>query len=143
MSSKKRAKNKKSLQNKDLDKVLGKAAEIRELITDIEENIRKAEDLENDAQREIFKAPEIFEKINVKFRENTTKAHKAAKKLKELDNEIKPTEADTSAEARMKQIQFVTLKQQLKEALVNNSTGLEKFRNIQIENLKAEIQVGM
>lgn len=142
MHSKKRAKKKKSPENRELDKILDKAAEIRELITEIEANIGKAEDLENDAQQEIFKAPVIFEQINSKFRENTTKAHKAAKKLKELSNEFKPIENGTSAEARMKQIQFVTLKQQLKEVLLKNGTGLEKFRNIQLENLKSEFQVG-
>lgn len=142
MPSKNRTKKKKSPENKDLDKILDKAAEIRELIADIEANIRKAEDLEKDAQREVFRAPKIFEQINSKFRENTVKAHRAAKKLKELSTEVKPIENEKSAEARMKQVQFVTLKQQLKEVILNNSTELEKFRNIQLDNLKSEFQIG-
>lgn len=140
--SKKRAKRKIKRENKELKKTLDKALEIREIIVDIEANLKKAIELEEKAENEVFKASGIFNEINELFKENTKNGHKAAKKLKELQSECQTAEEDSSAEARMKHLQFVTLKTQLKEVLVRNAEELDKFRCVQLDNLKAEIQVG-
>lgn len=42
----------------------------------------------------------------------------------------------------MKVIQFTSLKEHFKEALNRNGSALERFKRAQIDNLKAEIQVG-
>lgn len=84
----------------------------------------------------------ISKDIDAKFKENANLAHKAAIKLKSFGAEVKKTQNDTSAESRMKVIQFTSLKEYFKDALNRNGDALEKFKKAQIDSLKAEIQVG-
>lgn len=63
-------------------------------------------------------------------------------KLKSFGAEIKKIENDTSAESRMKVIQFTSLKEYFKQTLNRNGSTVERFKRAQIDNLKAEIQVG-
>lgn len=69
-------------------------------------------------------------------------AHKAAMKLKSFGTDVNKIQNDSSAESRMKIIQFTGLKEHFKEALNKNGRALEKFKQAQIDNLRAEIQVG-
>lgn len=63
-------------------------------------------------------------------------------RLKNFGVEIKKIENDTTAESRMKVIQFSSLKEHFKETLNRNENALERFKKAQIDSLKAEIQVG-
>lgn len=85
---------------------------------------------------------DITKEIDGIFKQNASLAHKAAVKLKSFGAEVKKIQDDPSAESRMKVIQFSSLKEHFKEALNRNGAALEKLKKAQIDNLKAEIQVG-
>lgn len=53
-----------------MKKTFDKATQIRELIVDIEANVQKADELEHQAQKEIFRAPGTVQQPKFTLRDN-------------------------------------------------------------------------
>uniref|UniRef100_A0A6P7H6F1 Syntaxin-1A-like n=1 Tax=Diabrotica virgifera virgifera TaxID=50390 RepID=A0A6P7H6F1_DIAVI len=82
---------------------------------------------------------DLTDKIEALFQNNTSICHKINGKLKEIEAEIKSANTD-SAEGRIKLIQLNTLKTRYTKIFKINNTELENFRNIQKENLEAQLR---
>jgi CRISPR/Cas system-associated endonuclease Cas1 len=73
------------------------------------------------------------------FQNNTSVAQQISNKLKEVDSEIKGITVE-SAEGRIKNIQYDTLKKRFEKAFLDNNKLLENYKSIQKQIIKSQLQ---
>ncbi|XP_066146271.1 syntaxin-1A-like [Euwallacea fornicatus] len=82
---------------------------------------------------------DLNDKIDSLFQNNTNISHQIQSKIKEFEAEIQDCDT-TSAEGRIKNIQYNTLKTRYQKIFKLNSTELENFRNIKKLQLEAQLR---
>lgn len=82
---------------------------------------------------------DLNERIDSLFQNNTSICHKINGKLKEMEEELKTIQVD-SAEGRIKNIQYNTLRTRYIDVFRQNSSELENFRNIQKSFWEAQLR---
>lgn len=82
---------------------------------------------------------DLNEKIDSLFQNSTSIAHRIQAKLKEFEQELKDNDT-SSAEGRIKNIQFNTLKTRYQKIFKQSSAELENYRNIKKNQLEAQLR---
>ncbi|CAG9830845.1 unnamed protein product [Diabrotica balteata] len=126
-------------QNANLRKVFERAEVLGQWIDSIEQNVVAIKQYIGRLDTLSVNHRDLTDKIEALFQNNTSVCHKINGKLKEIEGEIKTANTD-SAEGRIKLIQFNTLKTRYTKIFKLNNTELENFRNIQKENLEAQLR---
>ncbi|XP_072380337.1 syntaxin-1A-like isoform X2 [Diabrotica undecimpunctata] len=126
-------------QNANLRKVFERAEVLGQWIDSIEQNVVAIKQYIGRLDTLSVNHRDLTDKIETLFQNNTSVCHKINGKLKEIEGEIKTANTD-SAEGRIKLIQFNTLKTRYTKIFKLNNTELENFRNIQKENLEAQLR---
>ncbi|XP_066247731.1 syntaxin-1A-like [Euwallacea similis] len=104
---------------------------IEENVEAIKQYVRKLDDV-------TVNQKDLNDKIDSLFQNNTSISHQIQNKIKEFEVEIQ--DCDTSAEGRIKNIQYNTLKTRYQKIFKLNSTELENFRSIKKSQLEAQLR---
>ncbi|XP_050502050.1 syntaxin-1A-like [Diabrotica virgifera virgifera] len=126
-------------ENVNLRKVFERAEVLGQWIESIEQNVVAIKQYIGRLDTLSVNHRDLTDKIEALFQNNTSICHKINGKLKEIEAEIKSANTD-SAEGRIKLIQLNTLKTRYTKIFKINNTELENFRNIQKENLEAQLR---
>lgn len=82
---------------------------------------------------------DLNDKLESLFQNNTSIFHQIQPKLKEFEAEIKTIDT-SSAEGRIKNIQFSTLKTRYQKVFKQNTSELESFRSIKKSQLESQLR---
>lgn len=127
-------------ESQSLRKAYERAEVLTEWITKIEENVVQIRQYLRNTNDIQVNRKEINSKIDTLFSNNKVISQQITTKLKEFDAELKKLQNKESAEGRIKQIQFNTLKTRYHNAFTNNTKELENYKNIQKRILEAQIK---
>jgi len=123
---------------KKIGKTFEKAEVIRENIEIVRSNTARANEI---LKNNVFKITKgLQDELDSLFRVSTTTAHKINSQVKEFENDLNKIKDDSSAEYRIKKVQYTTLKREFHEALKDSSICLEFHRNKRKELLKKSLQ---
>jgi t-SNARE complex subunit (syntaxin) len=125
--------------SKQLRETFERAEVIGQWIKQIEKNnqdvrifLQRLEDMK-------YNQKDVEEKLKSFFQNNTSVAQQISNKLKEVDSEIKGITVE-SAEGRIKNIQYDTLKKRFEKAFLDNNKLLENYKSIQKQIIKSQLQ---
>ncbi|XP_060529315.1 syntaxin-1A-like [Cylas formicarius] len=132
-------KDESSSKSNDIRGTFERTEVLKQWIESVEENISAIKQYITRLDNLNFNQKDVNTKIESLFQNNTSISQQITTKLKEFDEDLKLTNG-SSAEGRIKTIQYNTLKTRFQQTFNQNTVELENFRNVKKAQLDAQLR---
>lgn len=123
----------------DLRQTFERAEVLRQWIESVEQNVATIKQYFNKLDDINTNQRDLNDKIESVFQNNTSISQQIQSKLKEFEEELRNIDA-SSAEGRIKNIQYNSLKTRYQKIFKQNTSELEYFRNVKKSQLEAQLR---
>lgn len=123
----------------DLRQTFERAEVLRQWIESVEQNVATIKQYFNKLDDINTNQRDLNDKIESVFQNNTSISQQIQSKLKEFEEELRDIDT-SSAEGRIKNIQYNSLKTRYQKIFKQNTSELEYFRNVKKSQLEAQLR---
>lgn len=123
----------------DLRQTFERAEVLRQWIESVEQNVATIKQYFNKLDDINTNQRDLNDKIESVFQNNTSISQQIQSKLKEFEEELRNIDT-SSAEGRIKNIQYNSLKTRYQKIFKQNTSELEYFRNVKKSQLEAQLR---
>lgn len=123
----------------DLRQTFERAEVLRQWIESVEQSVATIKQYFNKLDDINTNQRDLNDKIESVFQNNTSISQQIQSKLKEFEEELRNIDA-SSAEGRIKNIQYNSLKTRYQKIFKQNTSELEYFRNVKKSQLEAQLR---